>query len=278
MVSLRIAVFAAFLSIRIGEDAEMALAREDTVAVPHPAAATRRSGPNAVAVAAVVSDLGSPTSSYPQQRRTDPRRFLEGGGDIHKGEAEEDAVDWNDDDSGTSGVQDSTITSPTDDNDDNDDDDDDDDVGDDQVDNDHIDDGENVGSKDEVVEQCEKVGECMPCQGNTKDMHTPDVCSETGRREKVLCTETKNGAFTIKRTFERYQSCTRITVDEQFRLIQFEIVCLLIGMISIVSIKRQKRASASLFDQRRTSGRRALGGYSRVAQGESNRSDGIELV
>jgi hypothetical protein len=47
-----------------------------------------------------------------------------------------------------------------------------------------------------------------------------------------------------------YQSCKRTVDEEEFLMVRFQLFCLLTGTIAFVSIRRQKAANASLFDQR----------------------------
>ena len=48
-----------------------------------------------------------------------------------------------------------------------------------------------------------------------------------------------------------YLSCARTPDDERFSMMRFQLFCLLAGMVALASVKQQKAAAASLFDQRK---------------------------
>ena len=48
-----------------------------------------------------------------------------------------------------------------------------------------------------------------------------------------------------------YQSCARTPDDERFSMMRFQVFCLLAGLVALASVKQQKAAAASLFDQRK---------------------------
>jgi len=48
-----------------------------------------------------------------------------------------------------------------------------------------------------------------------------------------------------------YKSCARTPEDERFSMMRFQVFCLLAGAAAFVSVKQQKAAAASLFDQRK---------------------------
>lgn len=48
-----------------------------------------------------------------------------------------------------------------------------------------------------------------------------------------------------------YTSCPRTKADDEFLLVRFQVFCLLFGSLACISSRRQKSASASLFDQRK---------------------------
>jgi hypothetical protein len=48
-----------------------------------------------------------------------------------------------------------------------------------------------------------------------------------------------------------YRSCARTKWDEEYLMVRLQVFCLLLGAWSFASLKKQKLASASLFDQRK---------------------------
>lgn len=66
-----------------------------------------------------------------------------------------------------------------------------------------------------------------------------------------------------------HQSCRRTSSDEGFLVVQLQVFCLLLGVLACVSARKQKAASASLFDQRK-----ARSG----ATEKRRQSDGMELT
>jgi hypothetical protein len=55
----------------------------------------------------------------------------------------------------------------------------------------------------------------------------------------------------LREETNRYESCYHTPADEEFRLIQLQVLCLLVGSLSFMSVRRQKRSHATLFDQRK---------------------------
>jgi hypothetical protein len=48
-----------------------------------------------------------------------------------------------------------------------------------------------------------------------------------------------------------YQSCKRTVEDEQFLMLQWQVLWLLTGVFAFASVRKQKILNASLFDQRK---------------------------
>jgi hypothetical protein len=48
-----------------------------------------------------------------------------------------------------------------------------------------------------------------------------------------------------------YRSCARTKWDDEFLMVRLQLFCLLLGAWSFASLKKQKMATASLFDQRK---------------------------
>mmetsp|Transcript_21513 Transcript_21513/g.61683 ORF Transcript_21513/g.61683 Transcript_21513/m.61683 type:complete len:127 (-) Transcript_21513:3125-3505(-) len=61
-------------------------------------------------------------------------------------------------------------------------------------------------------------------------------------------------SFTSDKELQRfgaYRPCNRTIADEEFLMVQMQLVCVLIGLCSILAMQKQKKATASLFDQRK---------------------------
>ena len=52
-----------------------------------------------------------------------------------------------------------------------------------------------------------------------------------------------------------YESCNRTTAEDEFLLIRLEMLCLVLGSIAVLQVRKQKLLTASLFDQRRRESR-----------------------
>lgn len=62
-----------------------------------------------------------------------------------------------------------------------------------------------------------------------------------------------------------YSSCQRTRADDEFLLVRFQVLCILFGSWACLSSRKQKSASASLFDQRK------------IAKGSENKRRRSEL-
>lgn len=117
-------------------------------------------------------------------------------------------------------------------------------------------------------EKCIQVGQCKRCSSSEQQEYK--ACRDTGRWVKFECimtTETDNNNFLLPRSTAAAEdeilskislsekvdmrSCKYTEFDEEFTMIRLQIFCLLIGSLAIVSVKKQKRLSFSLFDQRK---------------------------
>jgi hypothetical protein len=57
-----------------------------------------------------------------------------------------------------------------------------------------------------------------------------------------------------------YKPCHFTESDEEFRMLQMQFICLIVGLFSVRNVRRYKTSSASLFDQRRMRGNTNQGG------------------
>lgn len=102
---------------------------------------------------------------------------------------------------------------------------------------------------DQISEKrCFPLGECELCREKAA-FEGSEACNRTGRREKLECVELQDEKE-IKR-YEIFQSCARTASDEEFLMIQVQLLCVLIGLLSVLSARVEKKKSASLFDLRR---------------------------
>jgi len=53
---------------------------------------------------------------------------------------------------------------------------------------------------------------------------------------------------------KEYRSCQRTVADEESLMIQLQTFCLLAGSLAYLSVRKQKLATSSLFDQRKRRG------------------------
>mmetsp|Transcript_22453 Transcript_22453/g.53221 ORF Transcript_22453/g.53221 Transcript_22453/m.53221 type:complete len:188 (-) Transcript_22453:204-767(-) len=102
-----------------------------------------------------------------------------------------------------------------------------------------------------MSERCFPVGECERCDSEqkSKSKSLKEECGSTGRRKKVECIVLKEDKELQR--FESYRPCNRTIADEEFLMVQMQLICVLIGICSILAIQKQKKATASLFDQRK---------------------------
>mmetsp|Transcript_33378 Transcript_33378/g.67388 ORF Transcript_33378/g.67388 Transcript_33378/m.67388 type:complete len:316 (-) Transcript_33378:908-1855(-) len=132
-------------------------------------------------------------------------------------------------------------------------------------------------------EQCSPMGECELCprhwksllekeqdeEGVTKAAENGEYgsCAKYGRRQRFECTVLVHEDGSSKksaRNHMEYQSCMYTESDEQFRMLRMQLFCLVIGCWSMKTVRKQKVASASLFDQRRMRRNHGTSGASNV--------------
>ncbi|KAG7351727.1 cytidylyltransferase-like protein [Nitzschia inconspicua] len=112
-------------------------------------------------------------------------------------------------------------------------------------------------SKEDKDEVCTPVEKCQRC--SFTDQQNYDSCKETGRWEKVECsTDTVNGTSSSSSRFVM-RSCKYTEADEDFAMVRLQMLCFLVGSIAVMSVRKQKRLSASLFDQRKQHGAVVVG-------------------
>lgn len=117
------------------------------------------------------------------------------------------------------------------------------------------DDDKTASTSSTNAEECTvPAGTCMHCTFSEENMY--DVCLETGRWQKFQCflpgdskteEESQDPMYKMK-------SCKHTDFEGGLAMIQLQTFCLLIGVLSIMSVKKQKRFSSSMFDRRKQRG------------------------
>jgi hypothetical protein len=100
--------------------------------------------------------------------------------------------------------------------------------------------------KGEHSSDCKPISECELCQqqggGQPPSGKNENGCEETGRHRKWSCNE--EGEDIIE-----YRSCKRTTIEEEYNVVRFEILCLLISLVSLKQVRKEKLLNESLFDK-----------------------------
>jgi len=121
-------------------------------------------------------------------------------------------------------------------------------------------------SSELIKEKCESVGKCEQC--TFSEQKTYEACHETSRWEKIECVfveatkisssfsttedqEEESESEIVSSKNIKMRSCKYTEFDEEFAMVRLQIFCFLIGSLAIMSVKKQKRLSTSLFDQRK---------------------------
>lgn len=106
-----------------------------------------------------------------------------------------------------------------------------------------------------TVEECTvPAGTCMHC--TFSEQKTYDVCLETGRWQKFECLlpSDSNTEDESQDTMYKWKSCKHTDLEGGLAMFRLQTFCLLIGVLSIMSVKKQKRFSSSMFDRRKQRG------------------------
>jgi len=134
---------------------------------------------------------------------------------------------------------------------------------------------ENNDSFEEAVvepatEDCtEEASKCLQC--TFSEQRTYDACVATGRWQKFKC----SGPDEAEAKYEM-RSCKHTDFDNGLVMFQFQIFCLLIGALSIVSVKKQKKLSLSMFDRRKQQGKARTSDT--MGSNKRSEEDGIEFT
>lgn len=106
-------------------------------------------------------------------------------------------------------------------------------------------------------DRCSPIGECMLCPGagiRAKKNHVREGCEMTQRRQKFECIiggANAKGLSINRSRYTVFQNCKRTTSDEEYLMLELQVVCTIVAFFSISKVKKEKIVSASLFDQRR---------------------------
>jgi len=102
-----------------------------------------------------------------------------------------------------------------------------------------------------ALEDCTESSKCLQCTFSEKK--TYDACAATGKWQKFECSVSDD------ETESKYEmrSCKHTDLENGLAMIQFQLFCMLIGTLSIVSVKKQKKLSLSMFDRRKQQGSKA---------------------
>ncbi|KAL7580123.1 hypothetical protein ACA910_012882 [Epithemia clementina (nom. ined.)] len=96
-------------------------------------------------------------------------------------------------------------------------------------------------------EVCTRKAECQLCTAG--DMEAIPECKKTGKIETFKCSTTESGVEVDTR--HKIESCEKTRADEEYFMVQFQLICLVVGSFSYMTVKRQRQLYATGFDQRK---------------------------
>jgi len=130
--------------------------------------------------------------------------------------------------------------------------------------NDHSTDFDRTWQQSEMnIEECTvPAGKCEAC--SYSELRTEEACHETGKSQLFECilpgdsksTGTEDEA-SVDSTFIR-KSCKYTQFEEEMAMFRLQLICLAIGLLSVASVRKQKRMSVSMFDRRKQQGAASL--------------------
>jgi Jumping translocation breakpoint protein (JTB) len=105
--------------------------------------------------------------------------------------------------------------------------------------------------KTEEPEQlCRILMECQMC--SNQDREDIPECQHTGKFVVYRCVSDGESPSAASSNIY-YESCQRTMVEEEFLMVRFQVLLLLMGLIAVASVRKQRMAHATLFDQRKLS-------------------------
>lgn len=102
-----------------------------------------------------------------------------------------------------------------------------------------------ASTKGEISSNCKPISECELCQqggGQPLSGENGNSCEETGRHRKWSCNEEDEDVI-------EYRSCKRTTIEEEYGVLRLEVMCLLISLVSLKQVRKEKLLNESLFDK-----------------------------
>lgn len=120
-------------------------------------------------------------------------------------------------------------------------------------------------NEDYINKHCVPVDECRYCtaetvtaKGNVDEANTaiPQECFDTGRRQRYECSAAEKSSSGAQASSSEvveviYQSCKSTPAEDYYAVVRMQIICLALGIFSLRQVNKQKKLSASMFDQRR---------------------------
>lgn len=123
----------------------------------------------------------------------------------------------------------------------------------------------------------EEAGKCTQC--TFSEMKTYDACAETGKWQKFKCSGPQEEPEEGEKPRYKMMSCKHTDFENGVAMFQFQIFCVLIGVLSLGSVKKQKKLSLSMFDRRKQQGGSNNGGSSNgVGSNKRNDEEDIEFT
>ncbi|GKY91194.1 hypothetical protein MPSEU_000092100 [Mayamaea pseudoterrestris] len=110
-----------------------------------------------------------------------------------------------------------------------------------------------AASVPDLLERCTMIDHCRTCTDT--DKLSMEECIETGKVQTLQCPVLDEDGEETEEFQTKYVSCNRTKTDDEFLMVRFQVLCLLFGSLACLSSRKQKSASASLFDQRKMSSR-----------------------
>lgn len=116
---------------------------------------------------------------------------------------------------------------------------------------------------------CQAKGVCEVC---TSEESQEGACLLTGKRQRFECWLEDQSTAAV------WESCTRTPAEEEFLVVRWQGLWLVIGAWAFVSLRRQKRRHASLFDQRKMAGNTTAETSIEMQPLSRNNTNGMEVV
>lgn len=96
---------------------------------------------------------------------------------------------------------------------------------------------------------CKPISECELCEEGPQRQSGTKGCEETGKHRKWSCPKHDDDEEEQGDNYIEFRSCKRTTIEEEYNVIRFEALCLLISLFSLRTVRREKLLNESLFDK-----------------------------